>query len=106
MGRVHFCGGDGGGRSVTERQVDLLAVEEVVGVLAHSPPRHLLARECDQGLATALAAEIVQDENGVWLELCRVPKDRAILWAESDSWPVRSSEPRRCTHQGRTTDSI
>lgn len=35
----------------------------------------------------------------------RVPKDRAILWAESDSWPVRSSEPRRCTRQGRTTDN-
>lgn len=35
-----------------------------------------------------------------------VPKDRAILWAESDSWPVRSSEPCRCTPQGRTTDSI
>lgn len=33
------------------------------------------------------------------------PTDRAILWAESDSWPVRSSEPRRCTPQGRTTDT-
>lgn len=39
------------------------------------------------------------------LTLGRVPKDRAILWAESDSWPVRSSEPRRCTRQGRTTDN-
>lgn len=39
------------------------------------------------------------------LTLGRVPKDRAILWAESDSWPVRSSEPRRCTRQGRTTDT-
>lgn len=35
-----------------------------------------------------------------------VPKDRAILWAESDSGPVRSSEPRRCTPQGRTTHSM
>lgn len=30
------------------------------------------------------------------------PKDRATLWAESDSWPVRSSEPGCCTPQGRT----
>lgn len=40
------------------------------------------------------------------LTLGRVPKDRAILWAESDSWPVRSSEACCCTRQGRTTDSI
>lgn len=40
------------------------------------------------------------------LTLGWVPKDRAILWAESDSWPVRSSEPCRCTRQARTTDSI
>lgn len=88
--------------SVTEGQVDLLAVEGVVGALRYSPSGDLLAREGDQGLAAALAAEVVQDENGVWLELWGVPKDRAILWAESDSWPVRSSEPCCCTRQGRT----
>lgn len=43
---------------------------------------------------------------GALLTLGWDPKDRAILWAESDSWPVRSSEPCRCTRQGRTTDSI
>ncbi len=57
--------------SVTEDQVDLLAVEGVVGALGYGPPGDLLAREGDQGLAAALATEIVQDENGVWLELQR-----------------------------------
>lgn len=55
--------------SVTEDQVHLLAVEGMVGALGYGPPGHLLAREGDQGLAAALATEVVQDENGVWLEL-------------------------------------
>lgn len=55
--------------SVTEDQVDLLAIEGVVGALGYGPPGDLLAREGDQGLAAALATEVVQDENGVWLEL-------------------------------------
>lgn len=58
-----------GWRSVTEGQVDLLAVESVVGALGYSPPGDLLAREGDQGLAAALATEVIQYENGVWLEL-------------------------------------
>lgn len=49
--------------------MDLLAVERVVGALRHGPPGDLIAGESDQGLAAALATEVVQDENGVWLEL-------------------------------------
>lgn len=45
--------------------MDLLAVERVVGTLGYGPPGNLLIREGDQGLAAALAAEVVQDENGV-----------------------------------------
>lgn len=51
--------------SVTEDQVDLLAIEGVVGALSYGPPGDFLTGECDQGLATALATEVVQDENGV-----------------------------------------
>lgn len=56
-------------RSVTEDQVDLLAIEGVVGALSYSPPGGLFTREGDQGLTAALTTEVVQDENGVWLEL-------------------------------------
>lgn len=49
--------------------MDLLAVEGVVGALSYGPPGDLLIGESDQGLAAALATEVVQDENGVWLEL-------------------------------------
>lgn len=55
--------------SVTEDQVDLLAVEGVVGTLGYGPSCDLLTGEGDQGFAAALATEVVQDENGVWLEL-------------------------------------
>lgn len=55
--------------SVAQSQVDLLAVETVAGALGHSLPGELLAGEGDEGLAAALAAEVVEDENGVWLEL-------------------------------------
>lgn len=55
--------------SVAQGQVDLLAVETVAGALGHSLPGQLLAGEGDEGLAAALAAEVVEDENGVWLEL-------------------------------------
>lgn len=51
--------------------MDLLAVEGVVGALGYGPPGDLLAGEGDQGLAAALATKVVQDENGVWLELWR-----------------------------------
>lgn len=49
--------------------MDLLAVETVAGALGHSLPGQLLAGEGDKGLAAALAAEVVEDEDGVWLEL-------------------------------------
>lgn len=49
--------------------MDLLAVEGVVGALGYSPPGNLLAGEGDQRLAAALAAEVVQDEDAVWLKL-------------------------------------
>lgn len=62
--------------SVTEDQVDLLAVERVVGALSYGLPGDLLTREGDQGLAAALATEVVQDENGVWLELQRKKKKK------------------------------
>lgn len=62
--------------SVTEDQVDLLAVERVVGALGYGLPGDLLTREGDQGLAAALATEVVQDENGVWLELQRKKKKK------------------------------
>lgn len=55
--------------SVAEGQVDLLAVETVGGALGDGLPGELLAGEGDQRLAAALAAEVVQDEDGVWLEL-------------------------------------
>lgn len=58
-------------RSVTEDQVDLLAVESVVGALGYGLPGDLLTGEGDQGLAAALTTEVVQDENGIWLELQR-----------------------------------
>lgn len=57
--------------SVTEDQVDLLAVEKVVGALGYGLPGNLLTGKGDQGLAAALATEVVQNENGVWLELER-----------------------------------
>lgn len=57
--------------SVTEDQVDLLAVESVFGALGDGLPGDLLTGEGDQGLATALTTEVVQDENGIWLELQR-----------------------------------
>lgn len=46
-------------RSVTEDQVDLLAIERVVGALGYGLPGDLLVREGDQSLAAALAAEVV-----------------------------------------------
>lgn len=49
--------------------MDLLAVESVAGALGYGLFGHLFAGECDQCLATALAAEVVQNENGIWLEL-------------------------------------
>lgn len=55
--------------SVAQGQVDLLAIETVAGALGHSLPGELLAGEGDKGLATALATEVVEDENGVGLEL-------------------------------------
>lgn len=53
----------------TESQVDLLAVEGVAGALGHGLSGHLFVGECDQCLAAALSAEVVQNENGLWLEL-------------------------------------
>lgn len=52
--------------------MDLLAVEGVVGALGYGPPGNFLTVKGDQGLAAALAAEVVQDEDGVWLELLAV----------------------------------
>lgn len=49
--------------------MDLLAVEGVGGALGYGPPGDLLTWEGDQGLAAALTAEVIQDENSVWLEL-------------------------------------
>lgn len=65
--------------SVAEDQVDLLAVEGAVGALGHGPPGDLLTREGDQGLAAALATEVVQDEYGVWLELQKKDGDRTHM---------------------------
>lgn len=49
--------------------MDLLAVESVAGALGYGLFGHLFAGECDQCLAAALSAEVVQNENGIWLEL-------------------------------------
>lgn len=49
--------------------MDLLAVEGVVGALSYSLPGNLLAGEGDQGLAAALATEVIQDKNAVRLKL-------------------------------------
>ncbi|KAJ8252535.1 hypothetical protein COCON_G00218470 [Conger conger] len=58
-----------GPRSAAAGQVDGVSGEGVVGSLGHSPPRGLLAGEGHQGLAAALAAEVVQQEDGVWQDL-------------------------------------
>ena len=65
-------GGGGGvatlsprGRSVAKCQVDGVTREGVVGALCHCPSGRFLAGEGDQGLAAALAAEVIQHEDGV-----------------------------------------
>lgn len=55
--------------------MDLLAVERVAGALGHRLLGRLFAGEGDQGLAAALAAEVVQNEDGVGLELRRRQAD-------------------------------
>ena len=55
--------------SVTDDQVDLLTVEWEVWALCNGPPGHILTRERDQGLAAALATEVIQNNNRVWLKL-------------------------------------
>lgn len=54
---------------MTEDQVDLVAIEGVIGALGHGLPGDLFTGEGYQGLATALATEVVQDQNGIWLQL-------------------------------------
>lgn len=49
--------------------MDLLAVESVAGALGDGLLGHVFAGECDQGLATALSTEVVQNENSIRLEL-------------------------------------
>lgn len=53
--------------------MDLLAVEEVAGTLEYSTPGCLLTWKRDQGLSVALATEVVQDENAIWLQLWMRP---------------------------------
>lgn len=77
-GQVGCCWTGRGGGSVAENQVDLLAVEEVAAALGHGSPRRLLVGEGDQGLAAALAAEVVQDENGVGLQLQEKKKHHCL----------------------------
>ena len=53
------------GPSVAICQADGVTGEGVVGALCHSPSGRFLAGEGDQGLAAALAAEVIQHEDGV-----------------------------------------
>lgn len=69
-----------------------MAVEGVIGALEHGPPGHLLTGERDQGLATALAAEVVQDENGVGLKLqqeAETNKTKSLLFMQSQHGNTR-----------------
>lgn len=83
--------------------MDLLAVEEVVGVLSYSLSGDLLAGEGDQGLAAALATEVVQDENSVWLKL-QQKKKRQVAYFPVTASLKHQGEPsqpgtRSSTHQ-------
>lgn len=53
--------------------MNLLAIELAVGALGHGPAGKLLVREGDERLTAALPAEVMQDENGIWLELGVTP---------------------------------
>lgn len=88
--------------SVTEDQVDLLAVESVVGALSYGLPGDLLTGEGDQGLAAALTTEVVQDENGIWLELQRGRQTRETVSVTGLSvTPGGAHKPEEEHHQGK-----
>lgn len=53
--------------------MNLLATELAVGAIRHGPAGNLLVREGDERLTAALPAEVIQDENGLWLELGVTP---------------------------------
>lgn len=89
-------------RSVAAGQVDGLSGEGAAGELGHGLPGRLPAGEGHQGLPAPLAAQVVQDEDGVRLELLRLVRDRATLWAESGPAPDQSAAPRCRSHQERT----
>ena len=56
-------------RSAAAGQVDGVSGEGVIGALGHGAPGRLLAGEGHQGFAAALAAEVVQQEDGVRRDL-------------------------------------
>lgn len=82
----------------TESQVDRLAVEGVAGALGHGLSGHLFVGECDQCLAAALSAEVVQNENGIWLELRRRRGEGG--GQKADGQGLRSAAVRLTEHQG------
>lgn len=60
-------------RSVTEKQVDLLAIKRMAWAFSYGAPGDVFIGEGDQGLAAALTTEVIQDKYGVWLELGASP---------------------------------
>lgn len=56
-------------RSAAAGQVDGVSREGVVGALGHCASGGLLTGKGHQGLAAALAAEVVQQEDGFWQDL-------------------------------------
>lgn len=88
--------------SVTEDQMDLLAVESVVGALGYGLFGHLFTGECDQGLAAALSTEVVQNENSIRLELQGRQKQMfsvcRICWTYTAQTPLEPTSRRMVIH--------
>lgn len=80
--------------------MDLLAVESVVGALGYGLFGHLFAGERDQGLAAALSAEVVQNENSIRLEL-RGRQKQAVSDCGT-GWSSAAQTPGELEEEGRS----
>lgn len=86
--------------------MDLLAVESVAGALGYGLFGHLFTGECDQGLAAALSAEVVQNENSIRLELQGRQKQTVrvgrICWSYTAQTPGGAHKPEKDGHSPAT----
>lgn len=82
--------------SVTENQVDQLAVERLAWALGYGAPGNVLVGEGDQGFAAALTAEVIQDKYGIWLEL-QEERKKKMQWVSSVSPKWRENHQRAPT---------